>query len=177
MSCSEIADMDTSTIELLLGFTDIQVDAVTLQGIFTRWAKKYIPQQLNYLPTRLGIDEFAYRKGKKDYAVVLVDLDRGLVWDVLPKRDKEAIKAYLISKGATFCANLKVFSCDSGGAAHAVGFSSVAAELFPPAEIIIDRFHLFTHLHAVLDQCRRSLRQKFPKEVSFKAITPFRVKD
>ena len=141
-----------------------------LQGIFTRWAKKHIRQQLNYRPTRLGIDEFAYRKGKKDYAVVLVDLDRGLVWDVLPKRDKEAIKAYFISKGATFCANLKVFSCDSGGAAHAVGFSSVAAELFPQAEITIDRFHLFTHLHAVLDQCRRSLRQKFPKEVSFKAI-------
>lgn len=93
-----------------------------LQGIFTRWAKKHIRQQLNYLPTRLGIDEFAYRKGKKDYAVVLVDLDRGLVWDVLPNRDKEAIKAYFISKGATFCANLKVFSCDMCRAAVAGRF-------------------------------------------------------
>lgn len=122
-------------------------------------------QQLNTLPTRLGIDEFAYRKGKKDYAVVLVDLDRGVVWDVLPERDKEALKAYFQAKGVTFCANLRVFSCDMWA-----GFSSVAIDLFPNAVIIVDRFHLFTHLHAVLDAARRKLREEFPKEISFKAI-------
>lgn len=137
----------------------------TLQNLFTRWAAKHIKQDLSTLPTRLGIDEFAYRKGKKDYAVVLVDLDRGIVWDVLPKRDKVALKAYFQAKGAVFCANLKVFSCDMWP-----GFASVATELFPQADVVVDRFHLFTHLHTVLDQCRRKLRQKFPKEISFKAI-------
>ncbi len=137
----------------------------TLQQLFSRWATTHIKQELNKLPTRLGIDEFAYRKGKKDYAVVLVDLDRGVVWDVLPARDKEALKTYFQSKGETFCRNLRVFSCDMWP-----GFSGVATELFPNADIIIDRFHLFTHLHTVLDQCRRKLRQAFPKEIRFKAI-------
>lgn len=137
----------------------------TLQNLFSRWANTHIKQQLNTLPTRLGIDEFAYRKGKKDYAVVLVDLDRGVVWDVLPERDKETLKTYFKAKGAAFCANLRVFSCDMWA-----GFSGVASELFPNAVIIVDRFHLFTHLHAVLDAARRKLRQEFPKEVSFKAI-------
>lgn len=137
----------------------------TLQNLFSRWANTHMKQQLNTLPTRLGIDEFAYRKGKKDYAVVLVDLDRGVVWDVLPERDKEALKAYFQAKGVTFCANLRVFSCDMWA-----GFSSVAIDLFPNAVIIVDRFHLFTHLHAVLDAARRKLREEFPKEISFKAI-------
>jgi len=137
----------------------------TLQHLFSRWAHTHIKEELNTLPTRLGIDEFAYRKGKKDYAVVLVDLDRSVVWDVLPRRDKESLKAYFQAKGSTFCTNLLIFSCDMWP-----GFSGVATELFPNAAIIVDRFHLFTHLHAELDVARRKLRQKFPKEISFKAI-------
>ena len=51
----------------------------TLQHPFIRCAHTHIKQELNTLPIRLGIDEFSCRKGKKDYAVVLVDLDRGVV--------------------------------------------------------------------------------------------------
>ena len=49
-----------------------------LQDLFNCYAQKEIKDNLDYFPTRIGIDEFSYRKGKKDYAVVLVDLDRGL---------------------------------------------------------------------------------------------------
>jgi transposase len=60
----------------------------------------------------LGIDKFAYCKGKKDYAVVVVDLDRAVVYDVLENRDKEALIAYFKANGAAFCADITLFSCD-----------------------------------------------------------------
>jgi len=136
-----------------------------LQGLFTRWAKRQIKTDLATPPTRLGIDEFAYCKGKKDYAVVIVDLDRAVVYDVLENRDKEALIAYFKTKGPAFCASITLFSCDMWA-----GFVNTAIAVFPHAEVVVDRFHLFAHLHHVLDIHRRNLRKNSPKAVCFKAI-------
>ncbi len=54
-----------------------------LQDIFDRYSDSEIKSNLDYFPKRIGIDEFAYRKGKKEYAVVIVDLDKSCVWEVL----------------------------------------------------------------------------------------------
>lgn len=120
---------------------------------------------MSYFPKRLGIDEFSYRKGKKDYAVVLVDLDTGQVWDILEHRDKSRLKAYFLSKGKAFCEDLEIFSCDMWE-----GFSNTAKELFPNAEVVIDRFHFFQHCHKVLDTVRKELRKKQPNNAYFKQI-------
>jgi len=136
-----------------------------LQDLFNRYAQKEIKDNLDYFPTKIGIDEFSYRKGKKDYAVVLVDLDRGCVWEVLPERTKEYLKAYFLSKGDAFCQGVKVVSCDMWE-----GFSNTAKEVFPNAEVVIDRFHFFVHCHQVLDKIRKELRKQDPNNVYFKAI-------
>lgn len=136
-----------------------------LQGLFTRWANRQINSDLARPPTRLGVDEFAYCKGKKDYAVVLVDLDRAVVYDVLEHRDKAALTAYFQAKGSAFCAAITLFSCDMWP-----GFVGTATAVFPHAEVVVDRFHLFAHLHRVLDIHRRKLRRHSPKSVCFKAI-------
>ncbi len=136
-----------------------------LDGIFKTYSKREIKKHLDYFPKRLGIDEFAYKKGKKEYAVVLVDLDTGQVWDILEYRDKEYLKAYFLSKGEVFCTGIEVFSCDMWE-----GFSNTAKEVFPNADVVIDRFHFFQHCNKVLDSIRKELRRKDDKNVHFKQI-------
>jgi transposase len=136
-----------------------------LQGIFERYSQKEIKENLQYFPKRIGIDEFSYRKGKKEYAVVIVDLDRGWVWDVLEERSKVYLEAYFLSKGAVFCQGVEVVSCDMWE-----GFSNTAKAVFPQAEVVIDRFHFFVHCHQVLDTIRKQLRKQDPKNERFKAI-------
>jgi transposase len=48
---------------------------------------------------RLGIDEITHLKGGKNYAAVLVDLDKRKPIALLEKRNKEAIAEYLRSLG------------------------------------------------------------------------------
>jgi transposase len=136
-----------------------------LQRLFDHYSQKEIQTELNYFPHRIGIDEFSYRKGKKDYAVVVVDLDRGCVWDVLAERSKESLEAYFRSKGEAFCQAIQVVSCDMWE-----GFSNTAKALFPNVEVVIDRFHFFLHCHQVLDSIRKQLRKADPNNVRFKAI-------
>ena len=111
------------------------------------------------------MDEFAIKKGKNNYAVVLVDLETGMVIDVLEDREKAAIIAYFKEKGQEYCDQIEVFSCDMWE-----GFSNAAKELFPNADVVIDRFHFFHHLNQVLDRERRRLRKKYPNEEKIKNI-------
>lgn len=136
-----------------------------LQLIFDRYSEKEIKSKLNYFPKRIGIDEFAYKKGKKDYAVVIVDLDRSCVWDVLEQRDKESLTAYFLGKGEVFCKGIEVVSCDMWE-----GFSNTAKEVFPHVEVVIDRFHFFSHCNKALDTIRKELRKQEPNNEYFKAI-------
>lgn len=136
-----------------------------LQSLFERYSSAEISKNLSYFPTRIGIDEFSYRKGKKDYAVVIVDIDKGCVWEVLEKRDKESLKAWFLSKGIAFCEGVKVVSCDMWE-----GFSNTAKEVFPNVEVVIDRFHFFAHCHKVLDSIRKQMRRQEPDNEHFKHI-------
>ncbi len=97
--------------------------------------------------------------------MVIVDLDRGCVWDILEERGKESLKSYFLSKGEAFCAGVEVVSCDMWE-----GFSNTAKEVFPNVSVVIDRFHFFTHCHQALDTIRKELRRQYPKNEYFKAI-------
>lgn len=137
----------------------------TVQNIFTRYAKKETKFLGEYQPKRIGIDEFAIKKGHKDFATVIVDLDKGHVLDVLDFRTKEELIAYFKAKGTAFCDAIEVFSCDLWD-----GFISTAKEVFPNADIVADRFHFFKLLNDVLDKERRKLRREFKNEDEYKAI-------
>lgn len=152
-----------STIERVSLQENIVWDSV--QSIFTHYAKQETSFLSSYQPTRIGIDEFAIKKGHKDFATVLVDLDRGYVLDVLNFRVKEELIAYFKAKGSDFCSKIAVFSCDLWD-----GFISTARTVFPNADIIADRFHCSKLLNEVLDQERRKLRYEFKQEAEYKNI-------
>lgn len=136
-----------------------------LQSIFEKHSKSVLTYLQKKLIKRIGIDEIAYRKGKKDYATVITDLDTSEVIDVLDFRTKEELISYFKAKGQVFCQSVEVFSCDMFE-----GFSATAKAVFPNAAIVIDRFHFFSHLNEVLNKERKSLRKQHPKSVEFKEI-------
>jgi transposase len=138
----------------------------TVERLFYNRAEKLINLPKRYEQVRkLGIDEIAHRKGKQDYACVLVDLERGTQLDVLPDRKKETLKAHFQSLGEDFCNQITVVCSDIWRT-----YINVAKECFPNAEIVIDRFHVVKPLNDVLDKLRKSLRKKHKEEDCFKSI-------
>jgi transposase len=137
----------------------------TVETIFEKQAEKALKARENTLLQMLGIDEFAIKKGHKDFACVLVDLETGSVIDVLPYRDKDNLIKYFEAKGLSFCQAVQVFSCDMWD-----GYVAVAKKMFPQAEIVIDRFHFFGQMNKALDNVRKQMRRQFPDNEDLKGI-------
>lgn len=127
MSCQN------STIKRVSLQENIVWDCV--QKIYTTYAKRETEFLKKYQPKRIGIDEFAIKKGHKNFATVIVDLDKGyVVLDVLDFRTKDELITYFKAKGDTYCNSIEVFSCDLWE-----GFISTAKAVFPNADIVADR--------------------------------------
>ncbi len=137
----------------------------TVHSIFTKYAERAIKARDNTPPRILGIDEFAIKKGHKDYACVLVDLESCAVLDVLAYRDKVRLIEYFEAKGDAFCQSVEVFSCDMWD-----GYVAVAKQMFPNVSIVIDRFHFFAHMNKAVDSIRKQLRRKYTDDDNLKGI-------
>lgn len=103
---------------------------------------------------RLGMDDYAWQKGKGDYVCVLTDLDRGILIDILEDRKMETLIAHFEGLGTTFCAQIEWVACDMWD-----GFAGAAKHCFPNAEISTDRFHVVKQLNEVLDKERKEARK------------------
>lgn len=114
---------------------------------------------------RIGLDEFAFKKGHKDFITVIVDLDNHNIIDILEQRSKEFLRAYFQSLGDEFCANIQDFCSDMWGP-----FQDLAKEIFPNANIHVDRFHWTIHLNKVLDSERKSIRKENKEEEVYKRL-------
>jgi len=114
---------------------------------------------------RIGIDEFAFKKGHKDFIVILINLDTHEIIDILEQRDKKFLRAYFQGLGENFCAQIEDFCSDMWGP-----FQDLGQELFPNARIHVDRFHWTTHLNDVLDNMRKKLRRTDKEEEVFKRL-------
>jgi len=138
----------------------------TVQSIYERYSSKELRKVDRFSQVRyLGIDEISIKKGKKDYACVLVDLERATVIDFLESRHKDFLVNYFNQIGADFCQQIEVLSSDMWD-----GFVGLVKSVFPKAINVIDRFHFFCHLNKVLDNERKALRKNEPKEEVFKHL-------
>jgi len=138
----------------------------SLDDIFKRYAKKELQgQNDNYIPRVIGMDEFAVKKGHKDFAAVVVDLERVQVIDILEYREKDKLIAYFKGKGDEWLENIEVFCSDMWD-----GFISTAKAVFPNAAIVVDRFHFFLHLNKAVDNERKHLRRVFKEYEEFKHL-------
>ena len=107
---------------------------------------------------RLGIDEISQLKGGKNYAAVLVDLDKRKPIALLEKRNKEIIAEYLMSLGQDILEQIEEVSIDLWGA-----YKSVARELIPNAQIVADRFHVMKQINEELDNQRKKEKRAIEK--------------
>ncbi|MFJ4094178.1 ISL3 family transposase [Kitasatospora sp. NPDC089913] len=104
-------------------------------------------------PRVLGIDEFAFRRGRR-YGTVLVVVETGRVVDVLPDRTSETFAAWLTDHpGAEII-------CRDRASAYTKAIKQAA----PDAQEVADRWHLLQNLSAAVEktchQHRACLRKR-----------------
>jgi hypothetical protein len=84
----------------------------------------------------VGVDEWAWRKGYSGYGTILVDLQRGIVSDLLPDRSAAAFEKWLREHP-----EVRIISRDRDSVYADGGYSGA-----PQAEQVADRFHLVQNL-------------------------------
>jgi hypothetical protein len=93
-------------------------------------------------PRVLGIDDFAFRRGRT-YGTVLIDMETGKIIDVLPDRETQTVKKWLEDHpGAAII-------CRDRG----TGYGSACRQGAPDAVQVADRWHL---LHNLGDAVRKA---------------------
>ncbi|MGW7456686.1 transposase [Streptomyces sp. NPDC054797] len=116
-------------------------------------------------PRILGIDEFAFRKGRT-YGTVLVDVESSRPVDVLPDRETGTVTAWLLEHpGAEIICRDRLMA-----------FTKAIRHAAPDALEVADRWHLLQNLSTAVEKiCRRHrecLRQPVGSEASPPSATP-----
>ena len=107
---------------------------------------------------KLGIDEITQLKGGKNYAAVLVDLEKRKPIALLEKRNKEVIAEYLRGLGPDILNQIEEVSIDLWKP-----YKTLVAELIPNAQIVADRFHVMSQINKELDDQRKQEKRQAEK--------------
>jgi transposase len=116
-------------------------------------------------PRILGIDDFAWRKGRR-YGTILVDLETHQVVDVLPNREGETVLAWLRTHPG-----VEIVSRDRASA-----YADAARQALPEATQVADRFHLLMNIREtmqrVLERKRSCLAPSHHEEIPSQEAVP-----
>jgi len=126
----------------------------TVLTIFNRWAKRAESCHQRPLLRRLGVDEISLKKGHRQYALVLSDLDRCCVIAVLPERTQKVFAQWLDDLSVVERLAIQVVAIDMWRP-----YRDVVRVKLPQAQIVADRFHVMKQLNDRLSQVRRNLQR------------------
>lgn len=104
---------------------------------------------------RVGMDEIAKRKGHKNYATVLSDLDKGELIKVIDSHEQTAIIETLMKQPLEVREKVEEVSVDMWG-----GFPAIIEKVFPKAKIVTDRFHVMKAVNEELNKIRKQTKFK-----------------
>ncbi|MFC2090916.1 ISL3 family transposase [Bacteroidota bacterium] len=108
-------------------------------------------------PRVLGVDDWAYRKGES-YGTILIDMETSRPIDLLPSRDGQVLKEWLLKYN-----DVKIVTRD-----RASSYAAAIIEACPNALQIADRFHLLMNLSDALDAYFKSISRKIRSLITTK---------
>lgn len=125
-----------------------------VEGQFYQQIEKVVEREKTVVVRRLGIDEIALKKGHK-YALIISDLERRQVLEVLPDRKKETLEAYLDTWSLAQRQAVQDVAVDLWKQYH----QAVQAKL-PNARLNADRFHVMKQLNDQVTKTRRTIQRQ-----------------
>ena len=138
----------------------MRVDWATVGRMLERVVAEHDGQRADRLDglRLIGIDEVAYRKGRR-YLTCVVDHETGaLVW-CSEGRSGATLARFFIALGPERCAAIEAVSVDMGAA-----WPPVLARFVPGADVCIDPFHVIKLASEALDGVRRAEWQRLRRE-------------
>lgn len=110
------------------------------------------------LVRKLGIDEFAIKKGHDQFALALSDLERGSIICVLPDRKKETLQAHFATWTPENREAIEQVAMDLWEP-----YAQAVEKDLPNARIVADRFHVMQNLNNQVSCVRRDLQRNLPE--------------
>jgi transposase len=108
----------------------------------------------------LGDRRVVFKKRHRQFCCVLIDQTNGRVVDVLESREKAAVKQWLTANKPGLLAHLREVTIDMGDA-----YAEAVKEVFGDAvRITIDRFHVMKNFQDRLNESRREIQSKLPRD-------------
>lgn len=135
----------------------------TVRDIFNRIAKSKVNYSQNVLTRILGVDEISLKKRHKQFALVISDIGRKCILDVLPDRKKETLEKWISGLTEQQRKAIHWVSIDMWAP-----YYQAASKKLPHAKVVVDRFHIMKHLNERIGQIRKKL-QRNTKDEAVKA--------
>ena len=129
------------------------------EGIFYTLSKEKIKTKRDLKFFKIGLDEIAMKKGHKDFITIISDITNGKPIAVLPDRSKEVLDQFFGDMDKKIKDRIKEVSIDMWGP-----YFDVVKGHLPKAKIVIDRFHVQTHLNDALTKVRRKIQKDLTDE-------------
>ena len=92
----------------------------------------------------MSIDEISMRKGKGSFVTVVSDIEAGNLIEMIDSHRLEDIIEVLIRQPLEVRGQVEEVSVDMWG-----GFPKVIEQVFPNAQVVIDRFHVMKAVTAI----------------------------
>lgn len=126
---------------------ETHVSQATVQRIINKAAKNHKPFY-HALPAHLSFDEFKYASGRM--AFEYIDVETGDILDILPAKDSRTVKNHFTMRySLTHRKMVKTVTVGMNAS-----YVSFIPDLFPNAEIIIDRFHIVQLVNRAMNKTR-----------------------
>ena len=113
---------------------------ITVNDIFKRWAKRARRNGQSPRLRILGIDEISLKKRHKQFVLVLSDLQRRCVVEILPECSKESLEQWLDNLSSKDKKAIENVSMDMWEP-----YRQAIKTQLPQAKIVADRFHVMNY--------------------------------
>lgn len=133
----------------------------TVLDIFKKKAREKQRQERQGPVRFLGVDEISVRKGHRNYALVLTDLERRCVLEVFNNRLQETFEQWLDGLSQQQRRAIKVVSMDMWNP-----YRQAVRRKLPQAKIVADRFHVVKQLNHQLNLLRRKLQREADEQLA-----------